>query len=109
MAPVIFIDQNFYVIGGHADGIAFDLIGRLDAKTRTWSIAGKLAARRDGHNAIFHDSKLIVVGGWGEIETETCTLSNYEFLCYKTKLILDTYVYYPELYQVPDDFCKAPP
>ena len=109
MAPVIFMHQNFYVIGGHADGKAIDLIGRLYVKTRTWSIARKLAIRQDGHNAIFHDSKLIVVGEWGEIETETCNLSNYEFSCLETKLILDTYVYYPELYQVPADFCKAPP
>ena len=106
--PIVFIDGCFFVIGGRTDVSQNDkTIGRLDATTMVWSKSGNLVNGRHGHNAIYDGSSLIVVGGSGTLKTEKCTISNDQVSCTAQNPALKDYVYYPELFFVPFDFCKT--
>ena len=107
-APIIFLDEAFYVIGGLADAFGTNIIGRLDASSKVWSNSGQLVTRRTGHNAIYDGFNLIVIGGDGPgaRSTEKCTISNEKFTCSDQDPILNKYAYYPELFLVPEGFCK---
>ena len=111
----VFIDKSFFVIGGrnyknsvglvpYSVGFNSDTIGRLDSITWKWSLAGKLVTRRYGHNAIFVDSKLVVVGGHGLLSTEVCELQDDIFSCNKQAENYRDYASYPLLFAVSDDF-----
>ena len=89
------------------DGSGSRTIGRLDAMRTAWSKVGELISGRFGHNAIFDGSSLIVVGGYGSFKTEKCIISNGQVTCMAQDPELYRYVYYPELFLIPVDFCKA--
>ena len=100
----VFINGNFFIIGGWADGSYSSTIARLDAATWSWSRAGRLNTARDNHGAIWINSKLVVVGGWGTYPTEFCQWENEEFTCTDQKSTLKDYAYYPLLFAVSDDY-----
>ena len=101
----VFINGNFFIIGGYADGLDdSSTIARLDAATWLWSQAGRLNTGRVGHGAIWVNSKLVVVGGWGTKPTEFCQWDNEEFTCTDQNSALKTYAYYPLLFAVSDDY-----
>lgn len=113
-APVIYLSEAFYVIGGQSKGPQLhSTIGRLDTKTLEWTEAGNLVAKRSGHNAIFDGEVLIVVGGAGplyddSIMSEVCSVVNgTEMMCESQEPELDGYGYYPELFSVWPAFCKT--
>ena len=117
-APIVFVDDSFFVIGGVSYEITSDnvyrsesnIIGRLNAQTRKWSRAGQLVSARYGHGAIFDGSSLVVVGGCcGTLKTEICQISSGEVSCREQTPSLTSYSYYPELYLVNKDFCKTRP
>ena len=110
-APIVFADGYFYVFGGESDTSYFEkTIGRLDAWTRAWSKAGDLVTGRQGHNAIYDGSSLIVIGSnSGPMKTEKCVVSNGKVSCRLQNPDLGDYCYYPELFLVPVDFCKTSP
>ena len=98
----VFINGNFFIIGGVADRDLSNTIARLDA-TWSWSRAGRLNTARRGHGAIWVNSKLVVVGGDGTYKTEFCDLKNNEFTCMETDSTLEGYDY-PLLFAVTDDY-----
>ena len=105
-APVIYVDGAFYVIGG--DGATDkNVIGRLDATTKTWSKSGELIDGRDGHNAIFDGSSILVVGGDYDRKTEKCSFSEGQIICTEQDPELVYYYLYPELFLIPANFCKT--
>ena len=106
-APIVFIRDSFYAIGGYVDGNSGKTIGRFDATRRVWSKSGELMDGREGHNAIYDGSILIVVGGDGLYKTERCEISNDQVTCTLQSPELYRYIYYPELFFVSVNFCKT--
>ena len=106
-APIVFIGDSFYVIGGWVDDEQSKTIGRFDATRRVWSKSGELIVQRGGHNAIYDGSSLIVVGGLGTYKTERCEISNGQVTCTAQNPELYEYYSYPELFLVPVNFCKT--
>ena len=111
-APVVYIGDSFYVVGGRADGGYITTIGKLDANSR-WSKAGDLSTARSGHGAIFDGEYLIVVGGSKRgsdpLKTEKCEFGDDGITCTEQSPLLYRYNYYPELFLVEKDFCKNLP
>ena len=115
----IFHKQAFFIFGGYGDFgsafgsemIGFDRtklhsIGRLDAVTRTWSLAGKLKQSKGGHSVIFNGSQFLVIGGveWND-KTENCTPNGTKVTCVESP----GYSWYgtsPELMLVGGDFAN---
>ena len=105
-APIVFIDDAFYVIGGYG-ATNQKVIGKLDATSMVWSQAGELVTGRYAHNAIFDGTNILVVGGnASNIKIEKCTFSNGQISCSVQNPALSYYAYYPELFLVPTNFCK---
>ena len=100
----VFINGNFFIIGGFADWSDSNTIARLDAATWLWSEAGRLNTARSNHGVIWVNSKLVVVGGAGTRPTEFCQWDNEEFSCTGQKSILVDYQWYPLLFAVSDDY-----
>ena len=77
-------DQSFYIFGGSSINqiLPLNQIGRLDAVTRTWSLAGYLKQRRLGHGVIFDGMHFLVVGGFlVPKENEVCLPFNGTVTC----------------------------
>ena len=79
-------------------------IGRLDAVTRTWSLAGSLKQARFGHAVVFDGFQFLVIGGNGDFKTENCFPNGTTITCTEQKFGLDTYHLYPELMLVDANF-----
>ena len=107
--PIVFHGDSFYVVGGQVDGKrpGSKTIARFDTTRRAWSESGELFHKRAAHNAIFHGSSLIVVGGNHLRETERCEISNGQTTCTAQNPELDYYADYPELFLVPVNFCST--
>ena len=72
-----------------------------------WSISGQLATGRYGHNVIFDGEYLLVVGGYsGSPKVEKCLLDDGVVMCTQQDPALSGYYHYPELFLVPDSYCK---
>ena len=106
-APIVFIRDSFYLIGGYVDRVDSNTIGRFDATRRVWSKSGELISGRGSHNAIYDGSSLIVVGGEGTQKSERCEISNGQTTCTAQNPGLSGYELYPELFLVPVNFCKT--
>ena len=116
----VFHNQAFYVFGGQGGlSSAFDhvlarfdgstltgteWIGRLDAITLKWNLAGKLKTSRHGLSVIFDGSQFLVIGGFGfrNEKTENCTPNGTKVTCADQQV--GKYRFYPELILVGDDF-----
>ena len=83
-----------------------ETIGRMDDSGQ-WTKAGQLNRGRYGHNVIFDGQYIIVVGGELERDTERCQLQNGAITCTTQEPKLNYYYLYPELFLVPDAFCKG--
>ena len=100
----VFINGNFFIIGGDADRGQSSTIGRLDSATWSWSRAGQFNTARDYFRAIWVNSKLVVVGGRHPKPTEFCELENDEYTCTEQWSRLEYYYDYPLLFAVNDDY-----
>ena len=105
LAPIVYVEGNFYVIGGYA-GSASKTIAKLDSTSHEWSKSGDLQVGRYAHNAVFDGSDIIVVGGSTEHKTEKCSLSDGQVTCVEQAPSLTDYAYYPELFLIEEGFCK---
>ena len=95
------------MFGGSSDATSTEkTIGRLDIKMRKWANAGNLVTGRRGHNAIYDGQYVLVVGGAGTMKTEKCSISSNFNTCSSQSPELTDYTYYPEVFLVPEDFCK---
>ena len=107
MAPIIHVKNAFYVIGGKDNtGKYLKTIGRMDIEGR-WTQAGELKQAREGHNVIYDGTYLIVVGGRDSLQTEKCSIKSGSVICTSQNPELIDYGFYPELFLVPESFCKA--
>ena len=81
LAPVLFYQNAFFVIGGAHDGTVtpVDLIAKFVPATAQWTDVGKLKLKRFGHNSIVNDNYFMVYGGVdrdsNELLSERCSLS----------------------------------
>lgn len=112
-ASVIYIGDVFYVIGGYTDVNQYDsTIGKLDANL-TWSKVGKLSTGRRDHGVIFDGTEMLVIGGYigssTALRTEKCIISRDQVSCTEQSPTLFRYENYPELFLVPENFCKSLP
>jgi len=105
-APIVHVSDSFYLFGGQSDSSDESTIGRLDIKTRKWSNAGSLMYARSGHNAIYDGQYVLVVGGYETFQTEKCSISNNQITCSSQSPELYYYAYYPEVFLVPEGYCK---
>ena len=68
---------------------------------------------RNGPNAIFDGTDIIVVGGYAGngifLKTEKCTISGDKVTCVEQDPSLFNYERYPELFLVEDGYCKEWP
>ena len=94
------------MFGGDTRGGVLTTIGRLDIKTRKWTNAGDLVVERRGHNVIFDGQYVLVVGGMGTYKTEKCSIENERLTCASQSPELTDCRYYPELFLVPEAYCK---
>ena len=82
---------------------------RLDPINYSWSKVGELNQERDGHNVIEVYGALLVIGGGPgtgkNFKAERCNFKNGEMTCKKQNPDLRDYVTYPELFNVPDNYC----
>ena len=53
----VFINGNFFIVGGAAKFKSLNTIARLDSATWSWSRAGRLNTARSSHGAIWVNSK----------------------------------------------------
>ena len=111
---VVYHDQYFYVFGGVAGGVGdMSKIGRLDTNL-LWSVAGEMMALRRAHNVVFNDNGFLIIGGRNYLDkendhsrpTEKCIIQNDTISCTTQAPTLTYYEYYPELFLVPETFCK---
>lgn len=80
----------------------------------TWAKAGELNVARRAHGAIFTGEKMIIAGGQNDsgrsrqyiLKSESCEVVNGLVTCIEQAPTLDNYYLYPEMYLVPDTFCK---
>ena len=79
-------------------------IGRLDAVTRTWSLAGSLKGGKRAPGVVFDGEQFIVIGGADYSRTENCVLTGESITCTEQESGLDDYAYYPELLLVDSDY-----
>ena len=102
----VFHEQAFFIFGGYGFN-SLSRIGRLDAVTRTWSLAGSLIQSRRGHAVVFDGSQFLVIGGTGYYQTEYCVPNGVTITCTQNLgLGLYNYAYYPELMLVDDNYGK---
>ena len=94
------------MFGGNSDSGSQKTIGRLDLKTRKWTNAGELVAERTRHNAIFDGQHVLVLGGTEKCKTEKCSIANDRVTCASQSPELTDYRFYPELFLVPEDYCR---
>ena len=117
-APLIYHEKSFFHFGGYSFDEASGgwyverRIGRMDLDGQ-WTDAGKMNQARYGHNVIYNGFFIMVIGGRsednyfrGEVQTERCSIINGSFSCFSQTPELKDYFGYPELFLVPDDFCK---
>ena len=107
----IYHEKAFYIFGGssfdseYPGWVASSQIGRLDAVTRTWSLAGSLKQAREGHAVAFDGKQFLVIGGVGDLKTENCTPNRNTITCTENQSPgLNNYSYYPELLLVADNY-----
>ena len=71
-----------------------------------WTRAGRLNQARYGHNVIYDGQHIMVVGGNNYRQTEKCLLNSGTVTCTLQNPELPNYQNYPELFLIPDAFCK---
>ena len=85
----IYYREGFYIFGGQNgdedDDEDLSAIGRLDARTRTWSLAGHLNQPREGHAVFFDGEQFLIVGGTSRqdevLKTENCMPYGKQVTC----------------------------
>ena len=113
-APVVYYKSKFYVLGGNISAdkwIHTKIIARLNTNLK-WSQCGELLEPRRVHSVIVSQSEFIVVGGTVQnspegVRTEQCSISNTVVCSNLADPNLSDYKRYPELFNVPDSFCKS--
>ena len=82
------------------------MITRMDLDGK-WTLAGELNQYNMGQNVIYDGEYLIVIGGGaGTRQTEKCSILDGLVSCTSQAPELENYFRYPELFLVPNDFCK---
>ena len=93
----VLYEKAFFIFGGMSNSKILREIGRLDAVTRTWSLAGSLNKPRDGHAVVFDGFQFLVIGGDGDFKTENCVPNETTVNCTEQQLGLDNYEAYFEI------------
>ena len=78
--------EAFFIFGGHDINGKISKIGRLDAVTRTWSLAGSFNKARSGHAVVFDGNNFLVIGGLGTFKTEKCVQNSTRITCTEQQL-----------------------
>jgi len=111
-ASIVHYQGAFYHIGGElvtpGSVVLSRTIAKLDVNFK-WHQVGMLNRGRRSHAAIISDGFLLVIGGHDAVDThmpaERCTLSE-PMECFDQAPDLEEYQQFPELFNVPNDFCK---
>ena len=59
---------------------------------------------RSDHGAVLVDNRVLVVGGYGDLHTESCVINDDDFECTNQESKLLNYARYPLMATVSDDF-----
>ena len=99
--------QDAFIYFGGAGPSGRSVIAKFDSATRQWSNLGNLVAGREDHGVIFDGTYFLVAGGYHDsYKTEKCRLTGSTMTCQQQEPELYEYQT-PELFLVPDDFCKS--
>ena len=101
----VFYEQAFFIFGGYGHEL-LSQIGRFDAVTLTWSLAGSLKVPRSDHAVVFDGFQFLVIGGDGDFKTENCIPSGETITCTEQEFGLTDYKFYPELVIVDENYGK---
>ena len=124
---ITYYQNGFILFGGWTATGDTSTIARLDLATSSWTKLGDLKTARNGHGVIYDGDVFLIIGGYGDLDTEKCTLSgtdsNCKFPihfycqtheksdsdstinCIQQEPTLKDYRFYPALFLVADDFC----
>ena len=96
------------IFGGVTNNSVHDkTIARLDEKSFRWDRVGKLNKGRSRHSMIERNGEILVIGGDSKFNTERCNYQDDgQMHCVEQDPKLSEYAFFPELFPVPDDFCK---
>ena len=96
------------IFGGATSNNVHDkTIARFDETTFRWDRVGKLSKGRSRHNMIERNGEILVIGGDSKFNTERCNYQDDgQMHCVEQDPKLSEYAFFPELFPVPDDFCK---
>ena len=100
---VIFHGSSHYYFGGAQSGHSKSIL-RLQSGSWTWSNVGQMNSARYGHAVTLVNGTFMVVGGLGNIKNEACLLNNDDFNCTELSSSLNSYVFYPILFSVTDNY-----
>ena len=102
---MVHFEESFIYFGGEGNS-GSSVIAKFDSATRQWSNIGNLVTGRQDHGAIFDGRYFLVAGGYDTLKTERCILVGSTMTCQEQQPELGYYRNYPELFLVPDDYCK---
>ena len=121
MSPIVPVERTFYMFGGKrgTNGKFYwiqrsiSTIAAFSTLTKKWKNIGDLKISRFGHGVIFQRGEFIIIGGESFVDsgqkfslsTERCTLKDDAIDCTVVDPMLEKYHNYPEMMQVPIDYC----
>ena len=102
--PMIYHNSHFYTFGAYAGGDV-STVAAFSELTETWSKVGDLSSGRHGHAAIAYSDYFLMIGGYGNQPTDKCKLSGNKMVCTPTGDRFTDFVYFPEVFLVPEETC----
>ena len=101
---IVAFEKSFIIFGGWKGDFS-NIIARFDTTTRQWKKLGELNQARRDHGVIIQNGEFIVVGGRDTKKTERCSLNGDSIQCTSVDPELSSYVYYPVMMLVPENYC----
>ena len=101
----------FIVLGGlyGNDGsfTSTNIVAMFKPVLNKWTKIGDLLYSRHGFGVIDIDTKILVIGGQGDMRTEICVLKNETIECKSREPTLYDFVWYPAMMSVSSEFTKT--
>ena len=103
----VYYNGAFFIFSGYP---WTDIIGKIDAVTHEWSIAGKINVERISHRVIMDGSVFLVIGGnnGGDVcRTENCVFDGAVMTCsLQESSPLDNYKRNPKVFLTTDNYSE---
>ena len=103
---ILSYSDSFILFGGFDSVITYSIttIAKFNPVSNEWTKLGSLQHDRHAFGIIEVHTKYLVMGGQGEMRTETCELKNEKIECTSREPTLNEFRFYPALMIVPSDY-----